>query len=124
MQPSTESVQRLMEIGFLAAGSGQIKEANTIFAGIQSVRPDSELPMIGQAFVLMNTGKFPDAISTLQAALSKNPDSDLAMSFLGATLKLAGMSQAADNALQQVIADGKDPAAIALAEAMAQHQPA
>ena len=124
MNPSSESVQRLMELGFIAAANGHAKDAEVIFAGVQAVRPDSELPMIGNAFVAMSNGKLPDTIQTLQAAVQKNPESELAQSFLGATLKIAGMNQAADQALQRVIDTGSDKAAVGLAEAMMEYQPA
>ena len=123
MQPSTESVQRLMEIGFVAVGNGLLTDAEAIFAGVQAVRPDSELPLIGRAFVRMNARQYREAVRLLQQAMEKNPESDLAMGFLGAALKLSGMNQTSREVLQQVIDANGSEEAVALAKSLLEKQP-
>lgn len=118
MEPSTESVQRLMEIGFIAAGNGLLADAEAIFQGVQAARPESELPLVGRAFIRMNARQHRDAALLLQQAMEKNPDSDLAMSFLGAALQMSGMNQASRDVLQQVIAENGNEQAVELAKAL------
>lgn len=101
--PDVAEVQLMMEIGFLAVGSNRFGDAERIFTGIQSVRPDSELPLIGRAVVRMAAEKIDDAIQLLQMAVQKNEDSFLAMSFLGTALQMANYNSAATDVLQQVI---------------------
>ena len=121
MQASTENVQLLMETALMAVGFGQYREAEKIFAAIQAVRPDSELPLVGRGVMLLNAGQHLDAIAWLQKAAEQNPDSELAVSFLGVALKLAGMNKAGDDVLQEVVRAGESTASVALADAMLQH---
>lgn len=120
MQPSTEQVQRLMEIAFVAAGNGLTSDAETIFAGIQAVRPESELPIIGRAIIKMNSGQLQDSIHLLREALLHNPDSDLGLSFLGVALQLSGHNHAAAEAFSQVADAGITTEAVELATTFAQ----
>ena len=121
MQPSTDNVQRLMEVGFVAVGNGLLVDAETIFFGVQAVRPDSELPLIGRAFLLMNSKLFGDAIQLLRLAVEKNPDSDFAVSFLGAALKMSGHNHAGNEVLQQVLDEGNHVEAVNFAQALMQN---
>jgi predicted Zn-dependent protease len=107
-----------MEIGYLATGGGMSNEAATIFTALESVRPESELPLVGQAVTRLNAGRADEAIALLRKALEKNPDSEYAASFLGLALMQAGLSQAAANILKQVEAAGTDPHAKALAQSL------
>ena len=93
-------------------------EAATIFAAIEAVRPDSELPLVGQGVVHLNAGRTNEGITVLRKALEKNPDSEFAASFLGLALLQAGLSQAAENLLNQVVTSGKDPRAVELSRAL------
>ena len=69
----TEAIQRLMEVGYVAAGMGMHSEAESIFMGIQAARPDSEYPQIGWAVVRMNAGLHDDAIHILRNVLDQIP---------------------------------------------------
>ena len=107
MHPSTESVQRLMEIGFVAVGNGFFADAESIFSGVQAARPNSELPMIGRAFIRISAGRHHEAVQILQQALEINPESEMAMTFLGAALQFLGLSQASEGVLRQVQGSGE-----------------
>lgn len=121
MQATTEQVQRLMETALVAAGAGLQDNAEDIFTGIQAVRPESELPAVGRAFGLMSAGRLPDSVLLLEQTASRHPDSELALSFLGAALKLSGRNQAAQDVLRRVAGAGTNAAAVNLAAAMAQN---
>lgn len=119
MNASTELVQRLMEVGYVAAGNGYSKQAEAIFAGVQAVRPESELPSIGLAVMQLNAGLCEVAVKTLEEeGLKRNPDSELVQSFLGLALKLGGQSARSEQVLQKVIASGSNTQAVELARSL------
>ena len=118
MEIRTETLKRLMEIGYVAAGSGLYSDAETIFAGIQAVRPDSEMPQIGWAVVRMNAGLHDDATKILRNVIDQKPESDLTKSFLGLALRLAGMSGQSESILQEVVDANRDETAVAMARSL------
>lgn len=118
MDLKTETVQRLMEIGYMAAGAGRSADADVIFTAVQAARPESEYPQIGRAVVCLNAGLHAEAIAVLRGALEINPDSDLAMAFLGFALQQAGLAQESQQVLQQVVDADGDPDAVAMAQAI------
>lgn len=116
---STELVRTLMEVGYLAIGFGRFADAETIFAGVQAARPESELPAIGRAVVRLNTGRPQDAVKLLSdEALRRNPDSDLAKSFLGLALKQNGENSRSQQLLQEVADRNANAEAVALAKSL------
>ena len=105
----TELVRILMDVGFVATGSGRHEQAKIIFKGLAAVRPESELPWIGLAVVLMNTGNPDEAALLLRdKGLQINPGSCLARSFLGLAHKLSGHGAEAERVLNSVVADCPD----------------
>ena len=118
MELSTPTVQRLMEVGLLAAGNHMDADANKIFAAIAAVRPESEMPLIGRAIARLNKGNFGEAINLLGEAVEKNPESEMAMTFLGMALKVSGMTAASEDALNQVVQSGNNEAAVELAKSL------
>jgi hypothetical protein len=119
MEIETELLQLLMEAGYLAGGYGYFKESRRIFDGIAAVRPDSELPFIGMAVSSMNAGNNHEAIKILwEKALKTNPESDLAKSFLGLSLKLSGLNNESQTILQEVIDSRKNEVAVKMAQSL------
>ena len=106
-----------MEVGFLAAGYGFHKQAETIFRGLQGARPDSESPLIGLAFTYLSSNRPQQAAEVLeQQALKLNPDSDLAKVYLGWAHKNTGAASRAEALLREVVSSDSNPAATALAK--------
>ncbi|MBF0103127.1 MAG: hypothetical protein HQK77_19685 [Desulfobacterales bacterium] len=119
MTITSELLQLLMEIGYLAGGYGLLNDSETIFEAIKSVRPESEYPLIGLAVTKMNANNNEDAIAILKnQALKVNPQSDLARSFLGLALKHAGYGSESQSVLQEVLNSGKDAVAVKMAQAI------
>ena len=117
MQVDTSTVRLLMEIGYIAAGYGLVKEAEAIFAAVKASRPDSELPLVGLAVTRLNAGQNDEAIRLLRdEALKINADSDIARAFLGLALKQAGLASESRAFLQTVVDNRRDMTAVALAE--------
>jgi len=104
MEISTETIQRTMEAGYLAAVNGMSQESIQIFRGIAAARPESELADIGLSFSHLCAGDVAEAVRILhEEALRKNPESALAKSFVGLCLKQAGMNAEADSILGEVV---------------------
>ena len=118
MEAKAETVKLLTEIGFMAAAHCRVKEATTIFEGLQAMRPDSEYPAIGLAVAQLSGKHFDQAIKLLREnALAKNPDSADAKSFLGLALKMAGRTSESETPLKEAVASGNG-AAKAMAETL------
>lgn len=118
MQANTETVQTLLEVAFLAAGTGQLSHVQAICAGLEVVRPESEMPAVALATAQMSAGRHLEAVKLLQGAVEKNPESDLAMSFLGLALKMSGLHDASRSVAQQVIDADNNAEAVALAKSL------
>lgn len=108
-----------MEAGYLAAGSGMTNKAVEIFEGVAAARPESEFPDIGRSFAYLCGGDIPEAIRILnEEALVKNPESDLAKSFIGLCLKKGGLNAEANELLSGVVDEGSDSTAKDMAAAL------
>lgn len=115
----SELVRLLMRIGYLAAWNGLYKEAIAVFDGVQAVRPESEVPVIGAAVVAMLSGNPEVAIRTLQeGALTLNPGSDLARAHLGCALRLQGREDEGMAILREVAATSTQADARAMAASL------
>lgn len=120
MEASTELVRLLMEIGFVGMEAGLADDAIKVFDGVQAVRPDSEMPLIGRSIVQMSVNRPEDAVATLETATKMNPKSLFVKSYLGMALKLAGKSWKGRAVLNDVVATKGDAAAVALAQRLLQ----
>ena len=119
MEIDTKQVQMMMEIGLLASGYGYFDEAETIFNGLKSARPDSEYPIIGLAINRLNSNKAEEAVGLLRdKALVLNPANDLTKGFLGLAFKLAGFSSDSQAMLEEVVAGDADGQAVEMAKAL------
>ncbi|MDR1457823.1 MAG: hypothetical protein LBI47_03185 [Puniceicoccales bacterium] len=115
---STEMVQCLMEIGYVAIGRGFQSQAINVFKGIIAARPSSELPLIGLAVCKLNFGYIIEAAKILaEQALRLNPNSGIAKCFLAIAVKALGNEQEACDLMHHVCDDAtSDPVAKAMAE--------
>ena len=117
MEIDTKLVQLLMEVGYLAGGHGFFDESIKIFEGIYAVRPESEYPLIGMAVTRMNARKYEEAVKILWGkALKVNPESDLAKSFLGLALKMAGLTSESQTLLREVVEANRCEEAVSMAK--------
>ncbi|MDR1437690.1 MAG: hypothetical protein LBI69_01360 [Puniceicoccales bacterium] len=106
-----------MQLGFMACNRGSPSLGICIFAGIAAVRPNSELPLIGLAYAHANAGKLSEAreILTKRAAVI-NPKNQLTKAILAMIFRISGEVNESDSLIDEVIEDGSDPQAVALAE--------
>ena len=120
MEIKAQVLQKLTEIGLVAAGRGMLSEAETIFAALEAVRPESEIPLVGRAIAHLNRNSTAAAVRLLEQALSKNADSQIAKTFLGVANLSAGMNAAAETQLQQAIEVDPHSDSATLAKALLQ----
>ena len=114
---SSEYVQLLNEIGYVAIGRGLKKDAETVFDALSSIRPNSELPLIGLAVCALNFGKFKEALEILSEKAAKvNPDSDLVKAFFALVLMYSKQIKQCKEIVSEVIKNNKDEAAVSLAK--------
>lgn len=119
LEDDPELPKLLLEIGYMAAGTGLFAQADTIFHGLAAHRPDSELPWVGVAVARMNAGQPDEATRILrEEALKRVPGSDVAKSFLGLSLKLAGYNAESVRVLEEVVATGQETSAVAMARSL------
>lgn len=118
MNVNADVLQKLMEAGYVAAGHGLAPFAERIFAGVEAARPDNEAPAIGRAVAALNAGQPAEAVATLREAAQRFPKSELILSFLGLALQMAGMNNESATILREVAANGDDPQAKAMADAL------
>ena len=117
LEVSTECVQLLMELGYVAAGCGQKEAALAIFRGVVAARPYSQYPWIGQAVTLLNFGNFIEATKILlNHAIPLSPEPGLAHCFLALGAQFLGQKANAMELMQTVLKNSSDPAAIKMAE--------
>jgi predicted Zn-dependent protease len=116
---SSDLVQLLMEVGYVATGRGLQSRAKAIFNGLIAARPNNELPLIGLAVNELNFGNVGEAAKILvERALVVNPNSEMAKCFLAIAVKALGHEQESKELLQQVLDNCSDPAAKRLAESL------
>jgi hypothetical protein len=113
---SSEMLQLLMQVGYVACGQGWPSLSRIIFDGIAAVRPNSELPLIGLAFAHIHMGKLTAACDILVKQVAAiNPANQIAKALAAMIFRMSGEFRAGDMLLDEVLADGSDPQAMALA---------
>jgi predicted Zn-dependent protease len=112
-----DSLRRLLEIGYVAAGNGYFAEAETIFRGVAAMRPGSSAPAIGRAVAALNRGMASEAVRLLETERQRSPQDALVQAFLGLALRGAGRNAESTAALA-ALTDSDEPAAAAMAKAL------
>ncbi len=105
MLPDASDIQLLTQVGFLAAGRGDVSRALRIFEALALLRPDHAFAFVGLASALMNAGQANEAVQRLQAVkLPTGPEADMLDSFRGLALQLAGRHGESRFLLRQIVA--------------------
>lgn len=104
-------VQMLTQIGFIAAGAGDIRRAKAIFSGLQAVRPERAFAWVGEATAWMNAAQPAEAVRCLRAFQGQSgAEHDMVQAFLGLALQLDGQMQASVRTLQASAYQSVSPA--------------
>ena len=106
--------ERLAETGHLASECGLHEEAERIFCHLVSARPGNPSPLIALAIVRSCAGRTEQAIDNMREVVEDHPDSEMAKAVLGMFLSQT-RQPGADGLFGELLANGKDPAAIQVA---------
>ena len=98
----SNEIRLLTEIGFLAAGRGDVARAERIFGALQLLRPQRAFAPIGLAMAYMNAGRHDEAAGVLARAAEQVEAAEQAELdvFRGLALQLAGRSSESVRALK------------------------
>ncbi len=103
MQPEPQDIQLLAQVGFLAAGRGDMPQALRIFEALALLRPVQAFAFVGLASALMNAGRAHEAVQRLQTVrLPAGPEADMLDSFKSLALQLAGRRGESTYLLRQI----------------------
>ncbi len=114
-----KGVFRIMwESGLVASNSGHFDDADTIFRGLNAIRPENEYPLIGLAANQMNMGKYTNAVDILkEQAFKINPENDLAKAYLALNYKVMKRVDDLEAVCNEIIEqDGADEAVVEMAK--------
>lgn len=104
LPPDSSDIQLLTQVGFLAAGRGDVPRALRIFEALVVLRPDRAFGFVGMASALMNAGRAAEAVQRLQpVCLPDGPEADMLDSFKGLALQLCGRSGESTYLLRQIV---------------------
>lgn len=102
--PSKDDMQLLTQVGFVAAGRGDVAAAQRIFEPLALLRPECSFAYVGLATALLNAGRATQAVQRLQAVhLPAGPDADMLDAFKGLALQLACRGGESTYVLRQVV---------------------
>lgn len=108
------------EVGFLAAGRGDVQHADAIFQALRGIRPRRAYPWLGLAVARMNAGRATEAVAVLEqgeACMADAPPAEAALlaAWRGFALQLAGRSGESTRVLQACAHGDGEGAALARA---------
>lgn len=104
MPPDASDIQLLTQVGFLAAGRGDVPRALRIFEALALLRPDRAFAFVGLTSALMNAGRASEAVQRLQSvSLPAGPEADMLDSFQSLALQLAGRPGESTYLLRQIV---------------------
>lgn len=106
MLVTSEDVQLLTQVGFIATGRADVERAEAIFGALLAVRPRRAFAHVGLACARMNAGDAGAAARALERALpgvAEGEDADTVQAFLGLALQLDGRLGESRRVLQEVV---------------------
>lgn len=109
----------LAEVGFLAAGRGDVAHADAIFQALRALRPGRAYPWLGLAVARLNAGRADEAVRLLeQGETSAVAERGLLAAWRGLALQLAGRSAESTRLLQACAQGGEGAEGVALARSL------
>jgi predicted Zn-dependent protease len=87
---SSELSKALAEVGFRAMATSHRAKSQLIFTTLRQLLPESECPVLGLALVALGDGDPQTAVTLLEGALAKTPDSLEMKAMLGRAFLAAG----------------------------------
>ncbi|WP_255568715.1 hypothetical protein [Comamonas sp. NLF-1-9] len=110
----SDDIRLLTEIGFLAAGRGELARAEAIFGALALLRPERAFAHVGIALALINRGRPGEAAArTERVHLPAGPERELLAAVRALALQLDRRNAEATRLLQSVVrphANAREPA--------------
>lgn len=108
--PGSDDIRLLTEIGFLAAGRGDLARAEAIFSALVLLRPDKAFAHVGLAMALMNRGRHGEAAARIERVLlPAGPERDLLGAIRAMALQLDRRNAEATRLLRSIAHQHIDP---------------
>lgn len=109
MNVTTELLQLLSEVGYMACFRGDSDRAQVIMDGVDAVGREQTPVKMGLAITKIYAGDLDEAISLLRDdILAKEPDHMSAKCFLGIALNLVGQQDQANTLFEEVAVHGNE----------------
>lgn len=119
MTVDDEMVDLLVELGLIASGYRMSAEATAIAAAVQAERPRSTRPHLIRAMTHLGTGNAAAAVKELhEQALAVDAEDPMVKAFLALALHVEGRGTERDRVAAEVLEQGSDKAAVALAQSV------
>lgn len=107
MKATTELLQSMAEVGYMACFKGDVNNSQQIMDGIQAISIEQTPVKISVALVRLYAGRYDEAVSILRdQVLINEPDHMSAKCFLGIALNQKGEKAAARELFQDVVIYG------------------
>lgn len=109
MNVSTELLQTLAQIGYMACFQGNVEKGQIIMDGVDANCDGQPAAKIGVAIARIYGGRHQEAINILKdQVLVQDPDNTTAMCFLGMALADSGQKEASTTYFEQLVEKGND----------------
>jgi predicted Zn-dependent protease len=110
VQPTEEELRVIMEAGFVLREAGKFDAAEAVFRGVMELLPQSDVPRVALGTVELQRGRFAEALSACDEALSLRPESLYARVHHAEALLFQQRRAEAEAELHEVIAaDAQSP---------------
>lgn len=110
--PDSDDIHLLTEIGFLAAGRGDLVRAEAIFGALALLRPHKAFAHVGLAMALMNRGRHAEAARRIEhISLPEAAERELLGAVRGLALQLDRRTAEASRLLQSIASQHTDAGA-------------
>jgi len=107
MDISTEMIQLLSQVGYLACFSGDIQSGQLIMDSVELNCKEQPAALVGVAISRIYAGQYPEAIKILkESVIDKDPDNMTAKCFLGMALSESGEVDEAIGLFEEIIDKG------------------
>lgn len=116
---TAEEARLLLNVALMATGANRFKSAETIFAVLESFRPDAPSVAVGKAILLISAQQFAPCVDYIDGeALVRFPRNAMLLAFKGMALQRLGRERDAAEVLQEASEQTEDPAAAQLAKGL------
>ncbi len=116
---TAEEARLLLNVALMATGANRFKSAETIFAVLESFRPDAPSVAVGKAILLISAQQFAPCVDYIDGeALVRFPRNAMLLAFKGMALQRLGRERDASEVLQVASEQTEDLAAAQLAKGL------